>query len=829
MNHRILRFSGGLILSAALAWAGSLQGQDKDKPFVDPDRAGAPIKGDLRQFFKKPETALDFWRALRFEIEIGKYDVAAEYLRGFVGKNPTEEELLQIEGKDGIHAVLQLLAIPKWSADAKIDAEAKKNAGDVLARVNAVVRKQLGDPKRIAKFIRNLSATEEERIYAIGELRKSGALAVPAIISELLRTVSDPDAHQDIVSVLPHLSADAAPALIAALDVNNATIRLELIDLLTRKGESRAAPFLWFLAESPEQTETIRTKATEALKRFLPRQANKLPPGHVALTQEAERYAKHQVRFPDPQAVTVWQWDGKQLVSEVVPVSKAEEYFGLRFARQALALRPDHLPAQLAFLGLAVEKGFERAGLDKPLAQGAPEVKQLLNSANSDLLLALLDKSLGEQRVPAILGTVRALGERAETAAVKSAGRGTPALIRALYYPDRRVQMAAADATLRIPGSPTSLVSTRIVEILGRALAGEPEANAARPKVLVAFANPDDAHTISHVADKAGFDAVRANTGREALRRLQEAADIDVLLIEASLPQPGLDSLLSQLRADVNVGRLPLFLVAPTGREPSLRDLAERHRQESRLLEESKIRERFTGEATFRQENVKRLGAHYARESERLRDEYRRFLANYPNAWVANEGQVRNADLLKAEIQERLKETRVPPLSEAERRQLAADAILWLARMARGEVSGYDITPAESAILQALQSPELAGPALVAASRLPGPKAQGEIARVILDAKRPAELRAKAAEELVVSVQLRGLGLLQAQVDGLRNLYDTTQETKLKITLAQVLGSLKPSPADTGRRLQGYVPPLKVAPPAEAKPKPEPEKDADGK
>ena len=114
MNHRILRFGGGLILSAALAWAGSLQGQDKGKPGADPDRADAPIKGDPRQFFKKPETALDFWRALRFEIEIGKYDVAAEYLRGFVGKNPTDEELLQIEARDGIHTFLNLLSIPRW-------------------------------------------------------------------------------------------------------------------------------------------------------------------------------------------------------------------------------------------------------------------------------------------------------------------------------------------------------------------------------------------------------------------------------------------------------------------------------------------------------------------------------------------------------------------------------------------------------------------------------------------------------------------------------------------------------------------------------------------
>ncbi len=835
MRHCTLRLGLSAVLAAGLALTATGLGQDKDKPPPpEGDRPAAPIiKSDPRRFFKAPETAPEFWRALRYEIAIGKYDIAAEYLRGFLGRNPTDEELLQIEAKEGISAFLQLLTIPRWSDDKKVDAEARKNAAELVARVNVVVRKQLGDPKRIAKFVANLKATEEERTYAIGELRKAGALAVPALVAELIRTVNDADEHHAVLSALPYLADDAHPALIAALDVDNPTIRAELIDVLVEKSETRAVPHLWYLSAAKAMAGTVRAKATEALKRFLPRQSGKLPEAHVALTDEARRYHQHKVPFGDSQRVTVWQWDGKQLTSEIVPVSKAEEYVGLRFARQALALKPDHEPAQQVFLALAVEKGFERAGMDQPLSKGAPEVKELLGSASGPLLTAVLEQALADRRTAVVLGTVRALGDRAEVAALKSADRGTPALIRALYYPDRRVQMAAADAVLRIPSTPSPQVSTRVVEILARAVAAEPEANAKpRARLLVAFATEDASQAVGQAAQKAGFDAVRVHSGREALLRLNEASDIDMLVVDAGLPGYGLESLLGQLRADVNAGLLPLLLVAPTGREPVLRDLVERFRQETRRLEDSKLRDRAQ-DLRSHEEDLKRLRQTYANENERLREAYERFTEGRPNVWIAADSQVRDADRLKAEVQERLKETKVPPLTEAERKAYAAEAILWLARLGRGEIAGYDIQPAENAIVQALRSDELAAPAAEAAARLANPRAQRELAMVLLDNKRPAPLRAKAAEELVVSLQLRGSSLLSPHLDGLKSLYETTSEAQLKPLVAQVFGSLRPSAAETGQRLQRYVPPLRTAPPPEeGKPKepaPEKEKEKEGK
>ena len=63
---------------------------------------------DFRDTFKKPETAPEFWAAMQYEIEVGNYNLAAGYLKNFLEKNPSDQELLDIEAKQGLTAFLQV-------------------------------------------------------------------------------------------------------------------------------------------------------------------------------------------------------------------------------------------------------------------------------------------------------------------------------------------------------------------------------------------------------------------------------------------------------------------------------------------------------------------------------------------------------------------------------------------------------------------------------------------------------------------------------------------------------------------------------------------------
>jgi CheY-like chemotaxis protein len=705
-----------------------------------------------REYFKQPETALEYWAAMNYEIEVGKFNLAAEDLKGFLAKKPTDEELLQLEEQEGISAFLRLLKIQ----------ELRTAAGPLVERVTSVVKKHRSDPERIRRLIGNLSATAEERAYAIGELRRSGAAAGPWIVQALQKSAGSGE-HAAIVSALPELGPDILPPLLAALDSNDLRLQIELIDAFQKRNDAPAVPYLWYLSASSKTPELVRTRARDAIAYLLGTGVEKLPPARVALVQEAERYYRHQVRFTDPQSVVIWRWENNQVVGTPMTAGQAEEYYGLRFARQAIELDPTYEPAQVLFLSIAVDKAYERTGLDQPLGKGAPGVAELLKVVNPDLVNVMLDRALIDGRLGVILGAVKALGDFGDARALRPVTQKEPALARALYYGDRRVELAAADAILRIPGSERSAYGPRIVEILRREVAADPGAHA-----IVANDNLDRAHEMGHALQQIGFQPVVCRTGREVLLRLRQAADIDVLLIDYAIADPPLPQLLAQLRADANTRLLPVLVtVLPN--------------ENSRIPTE-------------------------------IEDRISRLIEPYPHVWLMP--ATLDSAFLKQTLARRLGDAMGQAFSDAERQANAGLAMTWLLRLSQGESPHYDVRPAAQAIFKALQSNALAPLATLAAGNLPGRPAQEALADVVIRSPQD-NLRALAATTLARHIQRFGLALPRELVQGLGELFNATNDSGLKGALAMVIGSFGPNAKVTGERLERYRAPL-PAPPAPA-------------
>src|SRR5205823_6866762 len=268
--------------------------------------------------------------------------------------------------------------------------------------------------------------------------------------------------------------------------------------------------------------------------------------------------------------VSLWRWDGRKLLEETMTASKVEELLGLRYARQALQINPTHQPAQVVMLSLLADKGHQAPSADHPLGVLRPTVEDLLLTLNADLLNATLEQALRDERTTVIVSTLRALGKLGDSRALKPQAQGEPAVVRALYFGDPRVNFAAADALLRIPGAGTTAANARIVQVLKAALLPEPVA-AARPRVLVASAQERLLLDLRRAAEGAGYDPVLVASGRQALRRLLERSDVGAVVIDSTLPDPGLSSLLAQLRADPALKRLPVLVAAvPDGPDTRL-------------------------------------------------------------------------------------------------------------------------------------------------------------------------------------------------------------------------------------------------------------------
>lgn len=717
---------------------------------------------DYRQFLKPPDTVQEYFKAIQFEVEFGQFKLAAFYLKALLAKNPGEEDLVKLEESEGMASFLKLRLI-KWSEDPKEQAEIIKEVEELIDLTTASVKRHLSNPDRINKLIRLVQATPHERMYAVKELRRSGPFAMVPLINALAAATDAKDTVS-ILQVMPYLTRDTVPAILAGLDIQNPIIQAGLIDALrkredfwalVRRPETDPTPYFYYLAESPRVDEAVQKKARTALSHLLEVHPDKLPKARVELTRAAEKFYNKQMPFADPKNVRVYSWTGKDLLEVTLPANLAEEYYGLRFSKQALEIDPFYEPAQTVFLSLAVANGVERAGLDQPVAKALPQLRQLLATINPDIIVTTLERALNEKRRSVVLGCVRALGDLAEVRAAKPKSQGVPPLVRALNYPDRRVQVAAADALLKIPGPPPVQAQGRLIEVLRRAVASDPIS-----KVLVVDHNIDRAREVAAALKDAGYDPVVAQTGKQALAILKEAADIDLVLLDYEVADPQLREMLVQLRSDLDTAMLPILVTVPP--------TPEGRRDPIPVIPLTRLAQ------------------------------------NYRNVQIVQ--ATNDPDMLKKIIPPRLEESLGQPFTEDERKAMALESMAWLRRLATGEVAGYDVRNAESAILKVLRSDDLGVLAAEAAGRLPSRSAQRELATVILDQNIKQEVRVAAAFHLVRSIQINSLVLGATLSRALEELYQKTPDEALKNNLSLVVGAMRPDAVKTAQRIQGYSP-----------------------
>ena len=533
---------------------------------------------------------LDAFREIRDLVNDGRFDVAAESIKGFLDLRPTDQDYLDIQARYGPTAFIRLGNIPRWYDDAKRDAEFKAGPlKTLLDSAQAATNKLLRDPRRVERFVLNLGASREEYQFAIQELRRSGDFAVPIMVTTL-RSDATPELRQGILSAVRELGKETVPGFIAATDglpddlkigvLRSLANRPDVLALLG-KADTDFTPNLWYLASNPTGLPTVTRGATDLLRQVT---------GGAADTRQA---APELVRFATPlyerrasfaahdkvrNRVTFWEWDpaAQTVRSFDVTPSQAEERLGLKYLRWAVERKPGYAPAEELFISLATERAIERANFGN-LAASDPNVYRVVVSAPAATLTTLLETALLENRTALALGLTQILGDRAERSAATSTTRTGPdgtttssrpaPLVRALTYPDPRVQLAAAIAILRIPHAETG-ANARVVEILTRAAAGDTVSNGTQSKGRALLADPRTARAdqVAELLRGIGYQTEQYGSGRDLLRRIRRASDFDLVLLDRHITDPELRDVLAHLNADANFARRPVLVVASPDR-----------------------------------------------------------------------------------------------------------------------------------------------------------------------------------------------------------------------------------------------------------------------
>jgi CheY-like chemotaxis protein len=826
-----------------LALVGALLAPALGQDLVDPKKKQAETRKEAikkvieqaqeeyRIFFKEPKTVLEYWAAMKFEMQVGKFDIAAYHLDKLnqlvelKNKGAQEDELLkleenkqllQIEEVEGLNTLLKLKLIKQWSKNHELQDEAVKNVEVLIDRTMVLLEKHLGSAARLSGFIDSLSdKVPEIRNYAYYQIKRAKHRATPLLV-EALRSGKNTEI---IKQTMLKLDDDIIPPLLEVLkarnkgDAEDKDLRLALLHIIKYRYDKRAVPYLWHMSESTLYPPSVRAAAKDTLATLLntkiqPRRERvfvfggyeKLLPAKVALVQLAERYYQNKVRYNDLEempdrddpikkvvvpAYKIWFVDNN--TGQVIPKAQillpdeARFAFGLRYAKEALDLDKQYIPAQVIYLSFLLEAEFTRkpydGQLDKLLTEKRPPaLARLLAKIDYELLITVLERALAEHNYAVMLPLIDALGDRGEVRAAMPTSAGAPgALVRALYYPDRRVQYAAARALLKLPSSPSPspVASARVVEVLRRFLAAEPA-----PKVLIAFARDARAAELRQVAEEAGFKAEVAVDTREAIQKLRATAEYDAILIDESVPIGELPFALAQLRTDQDAGRLPLLVVAPPDRKAEL----------ARMIERSP--------------NTFLLEAVWAKKAANLKKQLHLAIK-----YAAAPDTVRNApEDQRYWLDYEIRRAKGQMLSENERKYFAQAALDWFALMARGELAGYDLKPVKATLEQMLNDDNTAIQALRIVARFPGPETQKRLFGVLTNTKRPA-LHLVAAQELNRHIQKHGMALTSDQILQVRQMEarkDLLPAVRAELSI--LVGTLGSSSAQTGARLFQYEP-----------------------
>lgn len=702
------RSRAALILGLALAAAPTV-------PALTPTALGQ-IPG-REAFTREPRTPLEAWEMVSYLIRIGQPDQAAPYVKKFLDFNPDDATMLEVRDTYGVGTILSLSDHP----------ETRPFAKELANRMSLASVRHATDPARMAREIGGLSKSNEEQAVAVEHLREAGSYAVPPWLRALGTSGLDPASRSALADNLGKLDRNAVPALIAALDSPDTTLVGDVARALGRIGDPRALPQLTYLAARTNPPSFARGEVLQAIHKLTDRDFASQPktPIHV-LTDEARRYHDHLVRFPgDP--VVLWLWDDSNKVPAPVqvPVMDAEGILGLRAAKEALDLDPGDVEAKVVQLSLGLDR--DPASWKAPALEAGPAV-----------LGKVLRRAIAEKRTDLAAKVAPILGELANRNDLLIKDRPN-SLVDALISPDRRTQLASAEAIVKLEPRKPFPGSSRVVPTLARFVTGQ-----AVPRALVIDGNSERASQVTGYLRNLGFDPRAAATGAQGFTEAAESADIELIAVEPNTVNDPWDlpDILTNLRSDPRTAGIPIFIVGPLD----------------------------------------------------YQNQFAPKLESFPDVkFLVTPADTR---LLKDQLDRGLASLGVRPLSAEERTELAKKAAGLLAEIARSPGSPFeaDLPAAEPMLSQALNGPVAAIEAGQALGDIPGTDSQRALADVALDPSKPAPVRLNTAQQLARNIRRFGPRLSSEQERRLVEELGQEADPTFRDALAAVVGALKPVP-----------------------------------
>lgn len=707
-----------------------------------------PVIVQLRE--SAPATLDQLTRALRITSQLGRADEFKVYAADWLKLTPSDADLAALNRKYGADFFFEL------TRRADLRPEGEQIATVVLTAASKFAR----DPARLNELINKLSDTATQTA-ALRGLREAGDAGVVALIHSLADDTFKPD-RPAVRNALVALGRDTIEPLTAALAAPLPETRADAAIVLGRLKTRRAIPYLIGLAavgaDSPD-----RAAARDALQRLdVPapsqRQARKFLTSRIDSLLGGEFVGKLDAN----DAIPLWRWDDKAQTVRLdrYPKEQAALVIADRLAKQLAQLSPEPTQQQLALLvQLEAEQTF--AGLDQPLPQAKGTGWELAHALGIERSEGALIDAIELDRPTAIAAVLQVLGTSGRSELLDPEnGRESP-LVKALGYPDRRVQVAALKAILALDPTEPYKGASRVVETMKYLLS-----SSGQPRVLVGHPRFDESSRIGALYGELGYECDSAATGRMVVRAAAETADYELLLISETIDGPNVQETVQTLRKDPRTARIPIgilehFVVLDLKFIPDPLRFTREHKQAVDPLTAEERADRLLADERHAPQRLPGGKAEKAAEAvklavvvpspqspEALNYVHGQVMGLAPSRHVAPEIRLEHAYFILEQLAELLSREQPPRF--------------------------YDFTQLEPTVIAASRVPSLSAQAATVLGLLGTPQAQLTLVEQAGLPGNAGEDRTAAVKAFGQAVQKRGIALTAAQI---QHLYDRHEQS----------------------------------------------------
>jgi DNA-binding response OmpR family regulator len=501
----------------------------------------------------KPTSPAELLQAAAILADLGRADLAKAYLQQLAAMNPGEAALAEAAGKVDADVLMRL-----------VTNEALRPEGRTLASaVLAAGAKRSRDPQRLKAVVNRLAdPSRQVQREAMIEILAARDDAVPALLVALADS-NRARVHAMARQTLVQIGEPAVGPLTAALESDNAALKVQMIDVLAQIGLRDAAIFLVAPAVAESSPANVKQAAAAALESLMGVRNPTVSDAQALLAKEIERYVtgKRPVQADADGKVLVWRFDAASglPVREIAPRDEAGAIVASRLADDLLEIAPEDALAKRLYLVSHLQASVYRNGLDRPLPANdaaLAKAKQFGAPATEDALKS----ALFHGQLPAAQGAAQALGDVGDASYLQSTGASFRPIVMAVSHGDRRVRFAAAEAIMKWQPKPPFAGSSSLVETLAW-FAGSP----GEKRALVAFPTDGIGSELASMLGALGYRVDVTTWGHQTYLQALRSGDYELALLSGRLDHPPLWVLIQELRRSPRTAKLPIAFMGEDG------------------------------------------------------------------------------------------------------------------------------------------------------------------------------------------------------------------------------------------------------------------------